>query len=166
MFRELTPPETWAELTDDDAAILVDCRSPAEWHFTGVPDLSTIGKKVVLAAIADEGGRPNPHSATSRPKSPDLKPVPAIPPSARRPAPVSGAISDQTDQQAATPVTQSCRGRHRPGTAPAARRTPALWRSAWRRQAFEYMSAWRTSGRNPDFRTLFFRDKTLGQFIS
>ena len=61
MFRELTPPETWAELTDDDAAILVDCRSPAEWHFTGVPDLSTIGKKVVLAAIADEGGRPNPH---------------------------------------------------------------------------------------------------------
>ncbi|MEL0195834.1 MAG: hypothetical protein VW870_02235, partial [Rhodobiaceae bacterium] len=60
MFRELTPPETYAELASHDDAILVDCRSPAEWHFTGMPDLTAIGKKVVLAAIADEGGRPNP----------------------------------------------------------------------------------------------------------
>ena len=60
MFRELTPPETYAELANDDDAILVDCRSPAEWHFTGMPDLSTIGKTVVLAAVADEAGRPNP----------------------------------------------------------------------------------------------------------
>lgn len=60
MFRELTPPETYAELANDDGAILVDCRSPAEWHFTGMPDLSGIGKKVVLAAVADESGRPNP----------------------------------------------------------------------------------------------------------
>jgi hypothetical protein len=53
MFRELTPPETYAELASHDDAILVDCRSPAEWHFTGMPDLTAIGKKVVLAAIAD-----------------------------------------------------------------------------------------------------------------
>ncbi|MEK9960369.1 MAG: tetratricopeptide repeat protein [Rhodobiaceae bacterium] len=32
MFRELTPPETYAELASHDDAILVDCRSPAEWH--------------------------------------------------------------------------------------------------------------------------------------
>ena len=72
MFRELTPPETYAELAAEDDAILVDCRSPAEWHFTGMPDLSALGKKVVLAAVADEGGRPNPHfideiKAASRP---------------------------------------------------------------------------------------------------
>ena len=60
MFRELTPPETYAALAQEDDAILVDCRSPAEWHFTGMPDLSGIGKKVVLAAVADESGRPNP----------------------------------------------------------------------------------------------------------
>ncbi|MGC6454668.1 MAG: rhodanese-like domain-containing protein [Candidatus Puniceispirillaceae bacterium] len=60
MFRELTPPETYAELTDDAAAVLIDCRSPAEWHFTGIPDLADIGKKALLVAIADEGGRPNP----------------------------------------------------------------------------------------------------------
>ena len=45
MFRELTPPETYAALAQDDDAILVDCRSPAEWHFTGMPDLSGIGKR-------------------------------------------------------------------------------------------------------------------------
>ena len=61
MFEELTPPESWAELGKSDDAILVDCRSPSEWHFTGVPDLSAIGKQVVLAAFADENGRPNPH---------------------------------------------------------------------------------------------------------
>ena len=61
MFEELTPPESWAKLGKSDDAILVDCRSPSEWHFTGVPDLSAIGKQVVLAAFADENGRPNPH---------------------------------------------------------------------------------------------------------
>ncbi|MEC7238417.1 MAG: hypothetical protein VXW17_10340 [Pseudomonadota bacterium] len=56
MFRELTPPETFEELTQNGDAVLIDCRAPAEWHFTGVPDLSSIGKKPLLAAIAD-GGR-------------------------------------------------------------------------------------------------------------
>jgi len=60
MFRELTPPEAWDELGQKGDAVLIDCRAPAEWHFTGVPDLSPIGKKPLLAAIADESGRPNP----------------------------------------------------------------------------------------------------------
>ena len=60
MFRELTPPEAYHELGEDNSAILVDCRAPAEWHFTGIADLSNIGKKPVLVAIADEAGRPNP----------------------------------------------------------------------------------------------------------
>ena len=60
MFRELTPPETFEELTQKGDAVLIDCRAPAEWHFTGVPDLSSIGKRPLLVAIADESGRPNP----------------------------------------------------------------------------------------------------------
>ncbi|MEC8310163.1 MAG: rhodanese-like domain-containing protein [Pseudomonadota bacterium] len=60
MFRELTPLETYEELSQKGDAVLIDCRSPAEWHFTGTPDLSKIGKKPLLAAISDESGRPNP----------------------------------------------------------------------------------------------------------
>ena len=60
MFRELTPPEVYEGLAGKDSAVLVDCRAPAEWHFTGIADLSGIGKKPVLVAIADETGRPNP----------------------------------------------------------------------------------------------------------
>ena len=60
MFRELTPQETYQELSQNGEAVLIDCRSPGEWHFTGIPDLSSIGKKPLLAAIADESGRPNP----------------------------------------------------------------------------------------------------------
>lgn len=51
MFRELTPPEVYEELAENDSAVLVDCRAPAEWHFTGIADLSGIGKKPVLVAI-------------------------------------------------------------------------------------------------------------------
>ena len=59
MFRELTPPEVYEELAGNDSAVLVDCQAPAEWHFTGIADLSGIGKTPVLVAIADETGRPN-----------------------------------------------------------------------------------------------------------
>ena len=60
MFRELTPPECFGELAEKPDAVLIDCRAPAEWHFTGSPDLSSIGKKALLLAIADESGHPNP----------------------------------------------------------------------------------------------------------
>ena len=75
MFRELTPSETYAELSENDAAVLIDCRLPAEWHFTGIPDLAQIGKKPLLVAISDEAGRPNPDfiaqvSETVDPKTP------------------------------------------------------------------------------------------------
>ena len=60
MFRELTPPETYEELSQKRDAVLIDCRAPAEWHLTGTPNPSQIGKKPLLAAISGELGRPNP----------------------------------------------------------------------------------------------------------
>jgi rhodanese-related sulfurtransferase len=41
--------EAWARLAADRTALLIDVRTKAEWTFVGVPDLSTIGKKVLLA---------------------------------------------------------------------------------------------------------------------
>jgi rhodanese-related sulfurtransferase len=52
-------------LRGDSAAVLVDCRSQAEWSFVGVPDLSAAGKHPVLIewqsfvpGTPDTGGQP------------------------------------------------------------------------------------------------------------
>ena len=45
MFRELHPHETYAALSEDETAVLIDCRSAAEWHFTGIPDLAVTAKR-------------------------------------------------------------------------------------------------------------------------
>ena len=58
-MRELTPPQAYEELTANDRAILVDCRTRAEWVYVGIPDLSDIGKQVILESITDESGQPN-----------------------------------------------------------------------------------------------------------
>ncbi len=45
---DLTPRETWELLEQDPAAVLVDCRTEAEWNYVGVPELSGLGRPVVL----------------------------------------------------------------------------------------------------------------------
>jgi len=45
---EETPLETWAGLKSITDAILVDVRTKAEWSFIGIPDLSALGKQVIL----------------------------------------------------------------------------------------------------------------------
>lgn len=45
---DLSPDAAWDLLRRDAAAVLVDCRSQAEWSFVGVPDLSSAGKEAVL----------------------------------------------------------------------------------------------------------------------
>lgn len=40
--------ETWARLTADPKAVLIDVRTKAEWAFVGLPDLSPLGRKVVM----------------------------------------------------------------------------------------------------------------------
>jgi rhodanese-related sulfurtransferase len=42
---DLSPTEAWALLSSDPKAMLVDVRTPAEWSYVGVPDLSDLGKR-------------------------------------------------------------------------------------------------------------------------
>lgn len=45
-----TPEESWESLSNNRESQLVDVRTSAEWAFVGVPDLSALGKEVILAA--------------------------------------------------------------------------------------------------------------------
>lgn len=45
---DLTPQAAWELLAREARAVLVDVRSRPEWSFVGVPDLSTLGKRLVL----------------------------------------------------------------------------------------------------------------------
>jgi len=44
------PAETYEALSRDSEAELIDVRSEAEWTFTGVPELSSIGKQPLFLA--------------------------------------------------------------------------------------------------------------------
>ncbi|MDA0239424.1 MAG: rhodanese-like domain-containing protein [Proteobacteria bacterium] len=57
---DVTPKEAWDILEKDEKAVLVDCRTAAEWNYVGVPDVSGLGKNVVCAEwITFPGGAPN-----------------------------------------------------------------------------------------------------------
>ena len=45
----MPPDEVWAELANNPDSALVDVRTRPEWSFVGIPDLSGIGRTVVLA---------------------------------------------------------------------------------------------------------------------
>jgi rhodanese-related sulfurtransferase len=44
---DITPQQAWDLLSDDPEAVLVDCRTSAEWRFVGVPDISSLGRDIV-----------------------------------------------------------------------------------------------------------------------
>lgn len=44
---DVAPDETWQMLAENGAATLVDVRTPPEWVFEGIPNLSSIQKKPV-----------------------------------------------------------------------------------------------------------------------
>jgi rhodanese-related sulfurtransferase len=45
---DVSPEEAWNILAKEPEAVLVDCRTDAEWNFVGVPDLYSLGKQVAL----------------------------------------------------------------------------------------------------------------------
>ena len=48
MIPNVPPSQTWEALKDNPQACLIDVRTQAEWAFVGVPDLSPVGKELVL----------------------------------------------------------------------------------------------------------------------
>ncbi len=57
---DLTPNEAWELLTANPDAVLVDVRTRAEWTYVGVPDLSPLGRRVVLDEwVTFPAGTPN-----------------------------------------------------------------------------------------------------------
>ena len=44
---DITPREAWELLSDNPEAVLVDCRTSAEWKWVGVADVSGLGRDVV-----------------------------------------------------------------------------------------------------------------------
>lgn len=45
---DIDPREAYRLLSHDPAAVLVDCRTSAEWSYVGTPDLTALGKQVVF----------------------------------------------------------------------------------------------------------------------
>ncbi|MFT4127250.1 MAG: rhodanese-like domain-containing protein [Gordonia sp. (in: high G+C Gram-positive bacteria)] len=57
---DLTPQEAWEKLENNPNAVLVDCRTRAEWAYVGIPDLEIIGKHTVFVEwVTYPEGRPN-----------------------------------------------------------------------------------------------------------
>lgn len=44
---DVTPSQAWKLLSENPDAVLVDCRTAAEWRFVGVADLSSLDRDVV-----------------------------------------------------------------------------------------------------------------------
>ena len=47
---DISPADAWRRLNEDPAAWLIDVRTQAEWSFVGLPDLSSLGRQVVLVS--------------------------------------------------------------------------------------------------------------------
>jgi len=45
---DLSVQEAWKLLSDDETAVLVDCRTRPEWVFVGIPDLAGLGREAVF----------------------------------------------------------------------------------------------------------------------
>jgi rhodanese-related sulfurtransferase len=56
---DITPEQAWNMLDGNPEAVLVDCRTDAEWRFVGVADLSSLGREVVYVEWNSADGRRN-----------------------------------------------------------------------------------------------------------
>jgi rhodanese-related sulfurtransferase len=56
---DITPEEAWKLLSDNPEAVLVDCRTDAEWRFVGVADITDLGRDVVYVQWSGVNGKRN-----------------------------------------------------------------------------------------------------------
>ena len=47
-IEDVPVTEVWKRLSSDAASVLIDVRTRAEWAYVGLPDLSGIGKQVIM----------------------------------------------------------------------------------------------------------------------
>jgi rhodanese-related sulfurtransferase len=48
MVKDITPQQAWEMMSDQSNIFMVDVRTQPEWTFVGRPDLSSIGKELIL----------------------------------------------------------------------------------------------------------------------
>lgn len=63
MIPQISAPQAWQMLLDDDSAVLVDVRTETEWRTIGVADAEASGRPARFVAWTDEQGSANPHFA-------------------------------------------------------------------------------------------------------
>ncbi len=56
---DITPQQAWDLLSENPEAVLVDCRTDAEWRWVGVPDISSLGRDVVYIEWVSSDGKRN-----------------------------------------------------------------------------------------------------------
>jgi rhodanese-related sulfurtransferase len=56
---DITPQQAWDLLSENPEAVLVDCRTRAEWQWVGRPDLSGLGRDVVYVEWNTNEGKHN-----------------------------------------------------------------------------------------------------------
>ncbi|GBQ22842.1 sulfide dehydrogenase [Acetobacter estunensis NRIC 0472] len=56
MIRDIQPRAVWEMMEADPTAQLIDVRTPAEWHFVGLPDLSVLGRNIHTISWQLPGG--------------------------------------------------------------------------------------------------------------
>ena len=61
MVEHKAPQQVWQALAEKPDAHLVDVRTDAEWAYVGLPELSTLHKRVLLVAWQGTSGALNPH---------------------------------------------------------------------------------------------------------
>src|ERR1043165_157128 len=62
---DVAPTTAWKILSENKDAILIDCRTRAEWNYVGLPDLETLAQKPAL--IEWQGVPSTPARSTAAP---------------------------------------------------------------------------------------------------
>lgn len=70
---DLSPQQAWDLLAGDSNAVLVDVRSPPEWSFVGLPDLSSLNKRPVLVPWQNWVAAPKPAMVANTSFATDLE---------------------------------------------------------------------------------------------
>ncbi|MFT8896117.1 MAG: rhodanese-like domain-containing protein [Acetobacter sp.] len=59
MIKDVSPSDVWQVLENDPGACLIDVRTPEEWQFVGIPDVSATGRSLYPISWQVMGGLVN-----------------------------------------------------------------------------------------------------------